>query len=227
MARTSTKALADLDSALRAWGEAAQEVSSKASASVKRVVADVEREVQARARRVAVLESEIAVARGEARARLARELQAATSALERGRRGVRQAKDAERRMQVLQRRMSEATGTRVPRASQALRHKLRALTAYSSVPTAGTATSSGSGDHSSQAQICMRLIPMVARAVVTEAVDAAAHTGDQTTAHLPERLQDPVSLGLAAFGELHSNWDLYSHTPEMFATRVRNLWGSK
>jgi hypothetical protein len=141
MARTSTKAVADLDSAIRAWGEAAQDVSRKASTSVKRLVADVEKDVQARTRRVAALESEIAAARGEPRARLARELQAATTALERGRRGLRQAKDAERRMQVLQRRVNEATNTRVPRASAVLKRKLAALEKYSttSVPHADSA----------------------------------------------------------------------------------------
>lgn len=130
MARTSSKAVADLDSAVRAWGEAAQDVSRKASASVKRLVANVETEVQARTRRVASLEAEVAAARGEARTRLARELQAATTCLERGRRGLRQAKDAERRMQVLQRRVNEATNTRVPRASAVLKRKLAALERY-------------------------------------------------------------------------------------------------
>lgn len=141
MARTSSKAVADLDSAVRAWGEAAHDVSREASAGVKRLVADIEAEVQARTRRVAALESEIATAGGEARARLARELQAATTALERGRRGVRQAKDAERRMQVLQRRLNEATNTRVPRASAVLKRKLAALERYgtTSVPHADSA----------------------------------------------------------------------------------------
>jgi hypothetical protein len=141
MARTSTKAVEDLDSAIRAWGEVAQDVSNKANASVKRLVADAEAGVQARTRLVAALETEVAVARGEARGRLARELQAANTALERGRRGLRQAKDAERRMQVLQRRVNEATNTRVPRASAALKHKLAALERYSStsVPRADSA----------------------------------------------------------------------------------------
>jgi len=141
MPRTSTKAVAELDWAIRAWSEAAQEVSRKASASAKRFVADVEKEVQARTRRVTGLEAEIAAARGEARARLARELQAARTALDRGRHGLRQAKDAERRMQVLQRRINEATNTRVPRASASLRHKRAALERYStaSVPHADSA----------------------------------------------------------------------------------------
>jgi hypothetical protein len=141
MARTSTKAVTDLDSAVRAWGDSAQDVSRKAGASVKRLVADVEAGVQARTRRVAALETEVAAARGEARARLARELQVANTALERGRRGLRQAKDAERRMQVLQRRVNEATNTRVPRASAALKQKLAALERYgtTSVPRSDSA----------------------------------------------------------------------------------------
>ena len=160
MARTSTKAVADLESAVRAWGEAAQDVSRKASTSVTGLVAEVEKNVQARTRRVAALESEIAAARGETRTRLARELQAATVALERGRRGLRQARDAERRMQVLQRRVNEATNTRVPRGSAALRHKLTALERYStaSVPEADSAPAATGSTHEKKLSVGQNIV---------------------------------------------------------------------
>lgn len=226
MARTSTKAVADLDSAVRAWGEAAQDVSRKASASVKRLVADVEAEVQVRRRRIAALEAAIASARGEARGRLARELHGATTALECARRGQREAKDAERRMQVLQRRVNEATATRVPGASTSLRRKLRALSDYESVPVPSASHGAAAGN-ASRAQTYARLAKMIGLAMVTEGADALAQTGEQATGRMPGRLQDPASVGLAAFHELRSGWDVYSHTPEMLALRARSLLGHK
>jgi hypothetical protein len=141
MARTSSEAVANLESAVRAWAATAEDVARQASAVVRRLVSDGESEVQDRMRRVRALEAALAGARAEARARLARELQAATTALEAARRGLRQAKDAESRMQVLQRRINEATTTRTPRASSALKQKLAALERYKDT----SVTAGGSG----------------------------------------------------------------------------------
>jgi len=134
MARTSNEAVANLESAVRAWSAAAGDVARQASVAVKRLVSDAESEVQERARRVRALEATLAAARGEARAPIARELQAATTALEAARRGLRQAQDAEDRMQILQRQVNEATNTRAPRASSALKQKLAALERYKAAP---------------------------------------------------------------------------------------------
>ena len=132
MAYASSDAVAEIDSAIRAWGDRASEIGRQATNAAKALLSAVEADVQERSRRVRALEDALASSRGEARARLARELQASTAALEAGRRNLRQAKDLQERAQSLQRRLSEATNSRVPQASAALKRKLAALEEYHS-----------------------------------------------------------------------------------------------
>lgn len=133
MTRTSSEALAELDSALRKWATAASGIALQASAAAKALVAEAEKTVRERAARVAAIEAALSAARGEERARLARELQIATKSLEDARRGLKYATDTGRGAQSLQRRIDESTSSRVPRASQSLGRKLGALANYKSV----------------------------------------------------------------------------------------------
>jgi hypothetical protein len=66
---------------------------------------------------------------------------------------------------------------------------------------------------------------MVGLAIATQMADAVAQAGDQATANLPERLQDPASVGIAAFQEIRSNWDVYRFTPEILSMHAHELRG--
>jgi hypothetical protein len=217
--RTSSEAIAKLDSALHAWAATAGDVARKANASAKQLVAVAESEVTARAKRVATIEAALASARGEARARLTRELQAATVSLEHGRRGLNLAKDAERRAQVLQRRVAEATDTRVSRASKSLQHKIRALADYKAVPTP---SSNASHAGASRAHQYLQLGKMIGLAVASQTADALGQTADQATTRMPDRVGEPLSAAGALFHEIHGNWDVYRLTPEFLAMHVND-----
>lgn len=226
MTHTSREAVTHLDATLCAWGASAEDASRRASAAARRFVAEAESEVQRRGRRVATIEADLATAKGELRGRLTRDLGVATSALEHGRRALRQAKDVERRVQVLQRRISEATNTRVSHASQALRHKLKALAEYESVPTP---SSSGtvSGPTVSRGHAYAQLAKMVGLAMTTQTADAVAQTGEPATARMPDRIGHPLSIAGAAFHEAHGNWDVYRHTPEFLSMYAHDVLRKK
>jgi hypothetical protein len=192
MARTSSEAVASLDAGVRAWAAAAEHIARQASVTVKRLVSDSEAEVQERARRVRALEAALAAARGEARARIARELQLATAALEAARRGLRQAQDAHDRMQVLQRRINDATNTRVPRASSALKHKLAALERYksASVPHGGSTASAS---------------PPLWKEVVISGVTALSAVAHQGSGLVPDKPQLEQTANTSSSQQVNSS----------------------
>ncbi len=133
MTRTSSDAIAELDSALRTWATAATGIALQTSAAAKALLSEVEQTVRERASRVAAIEAAITAARDEDRARLAHELQMANRSLEDARRGLRSATEADRIAQSMALRIDECTNSRVPGASQSLRRKLRALGEYRTV----------------------------------------------------------------------------------------------
>lgn len=147
MTRTSSEAVAELDSALRTWATAASGIALQASAAVKALVAEAEQAILERASRVAAIEAAIAAARDDDRARLARELQVANRRLEDARRALRSATDANRSAQSAARRIDESTNSLVPRASQSLHRKLDALAEYKAASgPSSSGTSSGASD---------------------------------------------------------------------------------
>ena len=158
MTRADNRAVAELESGIRAWADRVGDVARDASGGAKRLVSDAESEVRERAQRVQALEIELAHAKGEARTRIARELQAASESLDGGRRALRQAKDVASRVETLRRRMSESTGTRVPRASTVLKHKVGALDRYASakVPQGGSAAGSSGSKHGDDLSVAQK-----------------------------------------------------------------------
>jgi hypothetical protein len=133
MTRTSSDAVAELDSALRTWAAAATGIALQTSAAVKALLTEAQKTVRERASRVAAIERAITAARDEDRTRLARELQIANRCLEDARRGLRSATEADHSAQSMARRINESTNRRVPSASQSLRRKLGALAEYQSI----------------------------------------------------------------------------------------------
>lgn len=204
MIRVKPEALVRMGIAVGAWSHAADAVSRETSAITKRLVEDVQREVQLRCRHVESLEAEMRGARDEVRDRSARELREATAAAEGARRGLRLATEAHHKAQAVTRRTGEATAGRVPRARDDLERSLAALAAFS-------------GPGHARAQ----LLSMITRAVASNVVDAANETSDQLTAHMPDRVGDPLSAALAVGAELKGNWVLYSHTPEFIMLKVK------
>ena len=71
--RATPEALAELDRAIHAWSSSAETLSNQARAVVKRFLTDAESQVRDRAARVRAIEEALRSARGEERARLARE----------------------------------------------------------------------------------------------------------------------------------------------------------
>lgn len=143
---TTPEALAELRSALAVWATASAGIARQANAAATALVAETEEAVRARSTRRAALEAALHAAKKEDRARLAQGIQLATTSLEGARRALQFATDAARGAQNLQRRIDESTSGRVPRAAQALGHKLEALSEYKAavVPNAtGTPTATG------------------------------------------------------------------------------------
>lgn len=146
MTRTSSEAIAELDSALRTWATASTGIALQTSAVVNALVTEAEKTVRERAALVAAVEARIAAAQPEDRARLTRELEIVNRSLEDARRGLRFAIEAARRAQSIARQIDEATNSRVAQASQSLRRKFGALADYKSVSvphSAGTPSSAG------------------------------------------------------------------------------------
>lgn len=143
MIKASREALVELDAALRKWGEATDDSARKGRGVVTRLVADVQSEVQARARLVQGLETELASARGDERSRVARALQNASTAYDQSKRALREVQDVERQMHTLQRRVSESTQRRVPAAVSELKRKVSALDRYQTASGSTGTTSAG------------------------------------------------------------------------------------
>ena len=205
MTRVSPEALVRINLAIREWAKAAEGASQQAIALTKRLADDAQEEVRQKSRRVDELEAALRTARGEAREAIARELRVATPALERARRGLQQATEAQRTAQRLERRIGESTGSRVPKASDDLRRRLAALAGYSRARLAG----------------------MVTRAVASQATEMMSAASDQVTSHMPERIGDPLSAGLVLGNEVKNNWAFFSRTPEMVALKMNNLLHDK
>ena len=204
--RVSPEALMRIDTAIRGWAETAEGVSRQAAALTKRLADDAQEEVRQKTRRVSELEAALRKARGEAREAIESELLVATPALERARRGLRLATEAQRSAQGVGRRIGESTGSRVPGASADLRRRMAALAAYSG------------GGHA-----YARLAGMVTRAVASHTVDMMSQASDQVTSHMPDHVGEPLSTGLVLGNEVKNNWALYSHTPEIVALNINNL----
>ena len=147
MTSTTPEAIAELRSTLGVWAAAAAGIARQASAAATALVAEAEATVRARSATRAALEAALHAAKKEERARLARELQFATTSLEDGRRALQLVTEAGIRAQNLQRRIDESTSGRVPRASQALDRKLQALDEYKSVTVASSTIASGGVTH--------------------------------------------------------------------------------
>lgn len=206
---------------MRTWGQAADEISRRAAAVVKRLATETDQEVRARTARVAAIQSALASARGEARARLQRELAVATRELEAGRRAQRHAKEAERRMRTLERRMRESVNGRVPAATRDLAHKLSSLEAYSAAKT--PSSSGGGGARLSPAQSYLQLAKMVGVAVASNAEELVAQTGEQTTAALPDPAGKVLDVAIPIAHEIRSNWMTYRLTPEFMSSHFHDL----
>jgi hypothetical protein len=203
--RVSPEALVRIDVAIGQWAKTAEGVSRQTTMLTKRLADDAQEEVRQKLRRVDELEAGLRTARGEARAAIARELRAATPALERARRGLQMAKEAQSDAQRLERRIGESTGSRVPKASADLRRRMAALASYSRV----------------------RLGGMVVRAVASQTTGLASEASDQLTSHVPERIADPVSGGLVLLNEVKNNWAFYSRTPELVALKFNQFFHGK
>jgi hypothetical protein len=185
-------------------------------------VTEAESEVQRRGRRVATIEADLRSARGDARRRLADDLQAATRALEQARRGLRQTQEVARRVQILQRRIGSAADKRVSEASKTLGQKLHALDEYKSAPVpSSNATSPSLG--ASKAHEYAQVAKMVGLALTGQTADALAQTVDPATATMSDRLGQPLSIAGAAFHEIRANWDVYRHTPELLSLYGHDL----
>lgn len=153
MVGTSTRpeAVSELRSALGVWATTATGIATQANAAATALTVEAEAAVRARATRKAALEAALRAAKNEDRARLAREVQLATTSLEDARRALQHATEAAREAQNLQRRIDESTSSRVPRASQTLARKLQALSDYQaeSVPSStGTPAATGAATSS-------------------------------------------------------------------------------
>ena len=194
-----------IDVAIGQWAKSAEVVSRHATMLTKRLAEDAQEEVRHKSRRVDELEADLRKARGEARAAIARELRAATPALERARRGLQLAKEAQSAAQKLERRIGESTGSRVPKASADLRRRMAALAGYSRV----------------------RLGGMVVRAVASQITELSSEASDQLTSRMPERIADPVSGGLVLINEVKNNWAFYSRTPELVALKFNHFFHGK
>ena len=205
MTRVSPEALARIDVAIGQWAKSAESVTRQATLLTKRLAEDAQEEVRQKSRRVDALEAELRKARGEARAAIARELRAATPALERARRGLQLAKEAQSSAQKLERRIAESTGSRVPKASADLGRRMAALAGYSRA----------------------RLGGMIGRAVASQITELGSEASDQLTSHMPERVADPVSGGLVLINEVKNNWAFYSRTPELIALKGNHFFHGK
>lgn len=214
MIHTRPEAVAHLESAVRAWAEAAGQTSLHASSAVKRLVAAAETDVRRRRKRLAQVEAALAAAQPSARSALARELRQAEEHLRDSRRALTAARDADRRVQLLTVRINEATKQRVPRAANELNRKHTALADYSSGATPST------GHHS---HAYVRLAGMIGLAVVDQVTDALAQSADQATAGMPDRIGDPLSAGGALYHEIRDGWEAYRLTPEFIAMYAHRM----
>ncbi len=145
IASTNAEVISELRTALNTWVHTATGIATQVGAAVMTHAARAEAEVRARSSRMAAIEALLVTAKGEERARLAREADLASASLERARRALNLANDAAQRSQRLQRQIEETAGERVQRAAEVLSRKHAALADYASAPIPSASGAAGSG----------------------------------------------------------------------------------